>query len=126
GDLPGGSARDLELPLSGNWSPDGGLALWRECTQLRFASLRLANLTIDRRALTLCPAEGRAILRYGGDGLRIAAGTPSLDLAGRLGETPISISSGPIGLAYPGAVSARRMVVSLGPRDTASTFAIEN
>src|SRR5690606_35113520 len=70
--------------------------------------------------------EGRAILRYGDEGLRIAAGAPSLDLAGRLGETPIRIESGPVGLAYPGAFSARRMVVALGPRDTATTFAIEN
>lgn len=126
GELPGGFARDLDLPLSGSWSPRAGLALWRECTQLRFASLQLANLTIDRRALTLCPARGRSILRYGDEGLRIAAGAPSLDLSGRLGQTPIRIGSGPIGLAYPGAISARRMVVSLGPRDTASTFAIEN
>ena len=126
GALPGGSARNLQLPLSGNWSPAGGLNMWRECTQLRFDSLRLANLTIDRRALTLCPARGNPIVRYGEGGLRIAAGAPSLDLAGRLGETPIAIRSGPVGFAYPGAISARQLVVSLGPRDTATTFAVQD
>jgi hypothetical protein len=125
GELPGGFARGLELPLSGNWS-DAGLALWRECTQLRFDSLRFANLTITRRGLTLCPPRGGAIVRYGDGGLRVAVGAPSLDLAGSLGETPIAIRSGPVGLAWPGAISARQMIVTLGPQDTATTFAVED
>lgn len=126
GDLPGGFARNLELPLSGNWSGASGLALWRECTQFRFDSLRLANLTIERRALTLCPARGNPMVRFGESGLKVVAGAPSLDLAGLLGETPIAIRSGAVGIAYPGAISARRMIVSLGPRATATTFAIED
>jgi hypothetical protein len=126
GRLPGGEARNLRLPLSGNWSSAGGLNLWRRCIDLRFDGLRLANLTLERRGLRLCPAPGSAIVRYGDNGLRVAAGAPSLDLAGRLGETPIAIRSGAVGIAYPGAISARRMVVSLGPRDTATTFAIED
>jgi len=126
GALPGGHARNLLLPLSGNWSPARGLVLWRECVPLRFDSLRFANLTLERRGLTLCPPSGRAIVQYDGRGLRIAAGAPSLDVAGRLGETPIAIRSGPIGLAYPGALSARQLVVTLGPAGTATTFAIED
>ena len=47
---------------------------------------------------------------------RSRPGAPSLDLAGRLGETPIRIASGPVGIAYPGAISARSMRVTLGPR----------
>jgi len=126
GRLPGGETSNLRLPLSGNWSSAGGLSLWRECVDLRFDALRFANLTLERRGLRLCPAPGGAIVRYGEGGLRVAAGAPSLDLAGRLGETPIAIRSGAIGIAYPGAISARRMVVSLGPRDTATTFAVED
>ncbi len=126
GELPGGIARDLELPLNGNWSPGGGLALWRNCTDLRFAALRFANLELDRRALTLCPARGQPIVRYDRGGLKIAAGAPSLDVTGRLGETPIAIASGPVGIAYPGTIAARTLRVTLGPRDTASTFAISD
>jgi hypothetical protein len=126
GRLPGGEARNLRLPLSGNWSSAGGLNLWRRCIDLRFDALRLANLTLERRGLRLCPARGAAIVRYGASGLRVAAGAPSLDVAGRLGETPIAIRSGAVGIAYPGAISARRMVITLGPRDTATTFAVED
>src|SRR5690606_34670695 len=48
GALPGGFADDLVLPLSGNWSADRELVLWRDCTALRFGALRFANLTFDR------------------------------------------------------------------------------
>lgn len=126
GDLPGGHAEGLLLPLSGSWSSAAGLALWRECTKLTFDSLRFANLTLERHGLTVCPAKGQPIVRYGGAGLKIAAGVPSLDVAGRLGTTPIAIRSGPIGFAYPGTLSARQLLVTLGPRQTATTFAVSD
>ena len=44
-------------------------------------------------------------------GLRIAAGVPSLDLAGRLGATPIRIRSGAVGMAWPGTLAARALDV---------------
>jgi hypothetical protein len=126
GPLPGGSARNLRLPLDGNWSPRGGLALWRRCTQIGFDRLTVASLSLERRALTLCPSRGEAIVRQGANGLRIAAGAPSLDLAGRLADTPIRLRSGPVGFAYPGAMNARAVEISLGPAATASTFSISN
>lgn len=124
GALPGGSARNLELPVSGTYSPGGQLAMWSGCTRARFDSLEVSNLTFGRQELLLCPPRGSSILRYGPGGLRLAAGTPSLQLQGRLGETPIAISSGPVGMAYPGAVSAKALNITLGPSGTATRFAI--
>lgn len=126
GALPGGSTRNLVLPLSGNWSARSGLALWRRCTPLAFDSLVISNLVIERRAITLCPRPNGAIVRTGPRGLAIAAGLPSLDLAGRLGASPIRIASGPIGFAWPGALVARSLDIALGPRDTASRFTVTN
>lgn len=126
GALPGGAARNLSLPLDGNWSPAGGLALWRRCTTIGFDRLTVASLSLDRRSLTLCPTSGQPILRQNAGGLRIAAGAPSLNLSGRLADTPIRLRSGPVGFAYPGALSARAVDVSLGPPDTASTFRLSN
>lgn len=126
GDLPGGSTDNLQLPLNGNWSQSAGLSLWNDCTELRFDRLQFASLAFERRGLTLCPPRGSAIVRQDARGLRVAAGASSLELAGQLGETLISIRSGPIGLAYPGALSARQLLVTLGPSDTASTFAIDD
>jgi hypothetical protein len=126
GDLPGGHTEGLLLPVSGNWSAPAGFALWRACTKLTFDSLRFANLTFERHGLTVCPAKGQPIVRVGEAGLRVAAGLPSLDLSGRLGTTPVAIRSGPIGFAYPGTLAARQLLVTLGPRETATSFAVRD
>src|SRR5690606_2125436 len=126
GALPGGRAEGLVLPISGNLSPSRELSLWQDWTEIAFDRLRFANLALDRRRLTLCPPRGTAIVHYGAQGLKVAAGASSLQLAGRLGETPIEIGSGAVGFAWPGTVSARELVVTLGPAETATSFAISN
>jgi hypothetical protein len=125
GPLPGGSTQGLLLPVSGRWA-DGSLTLWRKCTDVVFDRLAVASLTLERRGLRLCPAAGKAIVSYGPGGLRIAAGAPSLDLAGRLGQTPIRLRTGAVGFAYPGVLAARQIDISLGPVATASAFRISN
>ncbi len=124
GEMPAGRASNLALPVEGSWSPGGGLAVWRKCTALRFDSLTLANLTIQRHDVTVCPQNGGAILRSDARGTRLAAGMASLDLAGRLGSTTIRIASGPVGFAVPGAISARRLDIALGSAANASRFRI--
>ncbi|OYW44458.1 MAG: hypothetical protein B7Z33_11530 [Sphingomonadales bacterium 12-68-11] len=126
GALPGGQAEALVLPVSGNWSQARGLSLWRSCTEVRFARLRYASLSLARHGVTLCPPPGSAIVRYGPEGLSIAAGATALQLAGQLGETPITVRSGPVGFAYPGSVSARQLDVTLGPAETAQRFQISD
>jgi len=126
GALPGGSTKNLVLPLEGNWSKTGGIALWRKCLALGFDQLALANLTFDRRRLELCPQPGGAIVRSDARGTRIAAGAPSLDVSGRLGASPIRIRSGPLGFAVPGALAARSLDITLGPPATASRFRVAN
>lgn len=124
GALPGGRAENLVLPLSGNWSDRAGLSVWRNCATLRFDRLSIASLTIDRRSLLLCPPRGSAIVRSDGAGTRFAAGASSLNLSGRLGETPIRIRGGAIGVAVPGVLAARGLDIALGPPATASRFTV--
>lgn len=124
GPVPGGSAQGLVLPVDGNWSSAHGIALWRRCVEVRFDRLQLADLTIDRHAVPLCPANGTAIVRSGPAGLRVAAGAPSLRLTGRLGGTRVALASGPVGFAIPGVVTARRIDVELGSAQHPSRFAI--
>jgi hypothetical protein len=126
GPLPGGSARGLRLPVSGQWASNGTFTLWRRCTEIAFDRLAFASLELDSRLLTLCPQPGGAIVRSDVRGVSIAAGAPSLDVAGRLAGTPVRIASGPIGFAWPGALSARNLDISLGPADTASRFLVSN
>jgi len=126
GPLPGGFAQNLVVPVDGSLAANGSLALFRRCTAVRFDRLTLASLTLERRGLTLCPVRGQPIVRYANRNLSIATGAPSLDLVGWLGATPVRIASGPIGFAYPGVVSARRLDIALGPAATASRFRISN
>lgn len=124
GALPGGRVDGLILPVDGNWSPRRGLALWRGCTPLRFDTLRYASLTLDAKALTLCPAPGRAIFTSNAAGTRFAAGVPRLALSGRLGQTPILLNSAAVGFAWPGALVARNVDVALGQISAANRFTI--
>ncbi len=124
GALPGGFARGLELPVTGTVSASGAVALWSGCTAVRFDQLRLSGLLLEGRTLTLCPPSGSSILRYDAGGLRVAAGVPSLELAGMLGETSVRLSSGAVGLAWPGALSAKAIAVELGEPATATRFTI--
>ncbi len=126
GALPGGSVEGLELPVSGQLSEGGGLTLWQGCIRPNFRSLRYANLTIRGQDLTVCPATGRPILAYRDGSLRLAAGAPSLRLAGMLGSTPVVLDSGPIAFAYPGVLRARTLSVALGPADRPTRFAISD
>lgn len=124
GKLPGGSVRNLVLPVDGRWDARSGLALWNTCTTVGFDRLQYANLVLSDRDLRVCPASGRPILSQTGGGLRIAAGVAALDLSGTLADTPIRLKSGPVGFAYPGTAVARNVDVTLGPGDSASRFTL--
>ena len=126
GALPGGMVEGLLLPLSGSIGADGQWALWPRCADVTFRRLQLANLALDGHRLTLCPPRGAAMVRGGASGLRVAAGATGLDLRGTLGETPVTLSSGVVGFAWPGALAARQVRVALGPPDTAARFVIED
>ncbi len=122
GVLPGGRVDNLMLPIEGTWSQPRGLAVWRRCTPVRFDSFAIANLKLAARSLTLCPGRGGAILASDGRGLRLSAGTAGLNLAGTLGSTPIRVSSGAIGLAWPGSLAARNFAVDLGKASDPTTL----
>ncbi|MBU6266225.1 MAG: YdbH domain-containing protein [Sphingomonadales bacterium] len=125
GALPGGSAQDLAVPVTGDWNRVG-LALWRGCVPVKFARLQLANLALSQQAVTLCPQPGRAIVATGPGGLHVAAGATALGLTGTLAGTPVRLASGPVGFAYPGAMAAKAVDVTLGSGQGASQFRLAN
>lgn len=128
GALPGGQAQNLRAPIEGRWGANGDLAVWTRCTDVAFEGLRFAELALDRRKLTVCPARASAVVASRGGVFTVAAGVPALDLVGKLGETPIRLASGALGYAQtggqPGVLKAFGLKVTLGPPATASHFAI--
>ena len=123
GAIPGGRAENLVLPLQGAVSAGGALALFPRCIAPRFDRLTLGAAVLDSRTITLCPA-GSAIFRRGARGMEFAATVPALALTGRLGESALAVSSGPISLRWPGAMSASAVTVALGPKDAQNRFSL--
>ncbi len=126
GAIPGGAVRGLVLPIAGTISPRGDLALWQRCMTPAFTSLQVGAVTLDKRQLTVCPAGGRAIMESGPRGVSAALGINALALSGRLGETPLVLNTGPVGLAWPGTLTVRDANVVLGPADTATRLKLAN
>ena len=126
GAIPGGSVRNLMLPVQGAWSSRGELSLWRRCIAPHFDALAMGQMTLDARTVTLCPVGGAAIVQHGTRGLRVAAGTSALGLTGRLGQTPLRLTSGAVGFAWPGTLIARAVDVSLGPVDAPTRVHLAN
>lgn len=117
GDLPGGAVSDLTLPLEGTWSPARGLAMGTRCTPVKFASLKLSGLVLGPQTLTLCP-EGRAPILAYRDALKLAARTGPLDLAGKLGESPATISASAVALRYPQPFAVENLAARIGSGDS--------
>lgn len=124
GAIPGGRVEALAVPLDGNWSSRNGLAVWRKCVELRFERLDLSELRFDRDKLAICPPRGGAIVRSTAGGIRAVAGLAGLDMAGKLGSSPVRIKSGPTALAWPGKMKVRDIAVALGPAGYVSDFRI--
>lgn len=113
GDLPGGALRDLTLPLEGTWSPARGLAMGTRCTPVKFASLKLSGLTLGQQTLTLCPDGKAPILAYR-DALTLAARTGALELAGKIGESPATLSASAVILRYPQPFAVENLAARIG------------
>ncbi len=124
GPLPGGGADGLVLPLDGSWKPGGELRLWQGCRDISFTMLKYASLQLERRSVRLCPGPSGTILRSGPAGTNFAATTSALELAGRINQTPIRISGGPVSIAFPGKITASKLLVTIGVDAEPTRFAI--
>ena len=121
GPLGDGQITGLQVPVSGYVARNGNFALFRQCINLQFASLRSASLTAGPTSARLCP-QGNAIVSGNGSGVNIAANAPSLDLKGDLGGTPLSISSGMLGFSLANGLKAQNVGVRLGTADSMTSL----
>ena len=94
GDIPSGTVRSLSMPVEGNWNAGGALNLWSRCTTVNFASLEVADLSLGRRNLQLCPKSRAAVLTVDGSQAVFDASLPALNLTGNYGGEPFQIAAG--------------------------------
>jgi hypothetical protein len=125
GVIPGGAVRSLELPVEGGWSSDAGLAIGRRCTEVRMAGLTYSELTLQERRLSLCPADGGAMITYR-DALNVNIAADDLRLVGALGETPAIIEAARAVVRYPGPFEVAGLTAQLGADDSAVRVSVKS
>jgi hypothetical protein len=95
GAVPGGAVRDLDLPITGDWSAKGGLALGRSCAAVRFGGVTAGSVDLTAGSVDLCPVSG-AMLAINGKAIHWGATMPGLDLNGTLSGDALHVTSGPV------------------------------
>lgn len=113
GPLGDGQITGLQVPVSGYVGRNGNFALFRQCINLQFASLRTASLYAGPSSARLCP-QGSAIVSGSGSNVNVAANAPSLKLNGKVGNTPLAISSGALGYSRAQGLTAQNVGIRLG------------
>jgi hypothetical protein len=103
GAVPGGSVRELGLPIAGDWTAREGLVLGRACAPVHYAGATFDSLDLSAGSFDLCPGESapgapRAVLAVGRSALHWGASVPNLSLAGTLSGEALHVASGPLTL----------------------------
>ena len=121
GPIGDGQVTGLQVPVSGYVERNGNFALFRQCVNLQFASLRTASLTAGPTSARLCP-QGNAIVTGSGANVNIAANAPSLKLNGAVGATPLAITSGALGFSAAKGLTAQNVGIRLGTADSMTSL----
>lgn len=126
GPLGDGRVTGLTLPLAGRIDGQGGFALNPGCVPVGFQSLRITSLALQPTRLSLCPlAPGGLIARRPGRPVTGGARIANPRLAGRLGQSPITLAAADARYALgSGRIEANRLAVRLGPADRQSRLDI--
>ncbi|MET0374909.1 MAG: hypothetical protein ABW128_11720, partial [Rhizorhabdus sp.] len=92
GPLGDGRVDGLALPVDLRWNGRGTLVANPACTPVAIQRLAVAGLVLDPLRTTLCPIAGAMVTLADG---RLAGGArlPAVRLAGRLGQTPLTVAA---------------------------------
>ncbi|WP_416831994.1 MAG: YdbH domain-containing protein [Erythrobacter sp.] len=121
GAIRGGSVRGLSVPLKGDWTPAGGVSLWRDCAAISVEAVETSGAKLSGRSVKVCPLHSEAILTYDDD-LNIAVQTDNLALAGELDGSPVNIAvERAVGL-FPGRYGVYGADITLGDGPEAYRF----
>ena len=118
GPLGDGRVEGLSLPIAGLFGGDGSFAINMRCQPLEFTALRIAGIALGRGRLPLCPSGGALLARSAGGPLRGGARIAAPRLAGRIGDSPLTMQARTLGveLGRPG-FTGDALAVRLGKPD---------
>ncbi|VVT17018.1 conserved hypothetical protein [Sphingomonas sp. EC-HK361] len=92
GPVGDGRVEGLTLPIDARWDGRGTLVVDRGCVPVAWSSLRISSLSLAPARLPLCATEG-ALLRLSNGAVSGGAGVDSLQLAGTLGGSPLTLGA---------------------------------
>lgn len=124
GPLADGRLTGLQVPVSARIDRNGNYALFRNCVDVRFASLKLSTLEAGPTKATLCPDGSNAIIRSGRSGPEVAARTSGLDLRASVGDSPLTLTSGQFGYSTRSGLMAREIAIRFGVPGNVSSMEI--
>lgn len=124
GPVADGQITGLQVPVNGYLGDSGNFTLFRKCVDLQFASLRVGTFIAGPTRTQLCPEGSSGIVSGTGAGMNIAARAPSFNMAGKLGGSPLTLSSGALGFSMKNGVSAQDASVQFGTAESMTRFSM--
>jgi hypothetical protein len=104
GPIPDGRVEGLVLPVSARIDGRGGLRVGERCVTARFRSLGVGSLRLGPSTLPLCPTGPAMVWRNGRGGVQGGAQVRGPRLAGRIGQTPITIAGSGLRVGFDGPI----------------------
>jgi len=92
GPIDDGRVSGLVVPVGGRFGR-GGFAFGEGCTTVSFRALRVSGLSLGPTRIPLCPTGRALVWQSGRGGIQGGALVRRLRLAGRLGNSPLSLAS---------------------------------
>ena len=93
GPLPNGAVKGLRVPIAGRFRNDGAFAFGTACADVGFIALKTGSLQLGQTRLPVCPIGSAMISKRPGGALQISARTVHPRLAGRVGQSPLSLAA---------------------------------
>ena len=91
GPFSGGRVEGLRVPVDASFGGLGGLLFGRTCLDTSFQALKVGAMQLGAARVPLCPLGGAIVAQRPGGALQVGAVTNNLQLAGRMGSSPVRI-----------------------------------
>ncbi len=93
GPVPGGRVQGLQFPFNATVSADGSVIVNNGCTAVRFRQVAVSGLALNPANLTLCPVDGRALLRFTNGRATGGAIVRKPGFFGEIGKTALALAA---------------------------------
>ncbi|QNM83524.1 YdbH domain-containing protein [Sphingomonas sabuli] len=91
GAFSSGQVRGLHVPITGRVGANGGLYVGERCTVVSWDSFSLRDVHLGATRLPICPTGPAILYQPAGGSLTFAAQVSNPRIAGRLGNSPLSV-----------------------------------